>query len=93
MNSLFGRLESWLAKKFPFYTLDGDSVAPRKSLGARFSVLEIHTWRQVFICAGVYDIIIEFVDGTTRRLGDHGEQLIRILKQKAPERELPWSAE
>ena len=47
----------------------------------------------MFISMAVYDVVVVFLDGRSQRLNDHGAQLIEILKQKVPERELPWQAE
>ena len=77
----------------PFYMLDGDIVISKNRTGERFKISEIKSWQQVFVCVGVYDIIVEFTDDRTLRLNEHGAQLIDILKLRVPALEILWRCE
>ena len=89
------RLRRWIEQKLAkidVYELRGDEVVPGRRREPRFKVQDVSTWQQVFICFGVPLIVIKFADGRTVELSDKHEDLLHILQQTIPEKELPWKA-
>lgn len=89
------RLGRWFEHtifKIDVYKLQGDEVVPYRRRMPSFKVKDVDTWQQVFICFGVPLIVINFADGRKLELSDKSEDLLHILQQAIPQKELPWAA-
>lgn len=94
-KNILTRLGRWLNRKFSkldTYESHGDLIIPGRGEAPQFKVQDVLTWQQIFIDFGVPVIVVKFADGRAVELSDKHEELLHILQQIAPEKELPWKA-
>jgi len=70
------------------YTLVDEVIVSNR--GDNIKLEGIGSWRQLFLCMGVWTISIEFTRGNTVEYTDSKGQLIKILQQAMKHKESPF---
>ena len=76
------------------YTLSGPTLVcgnPERPK-ARIQVESIQKWRIIQTMAGTF-VDIRTSDGKSHSWPDRDDELVEVMKQAAPAKELPWAAE
>ena len=94
---MFESVHNWLDRKLGVdaYELRGDEIVckhfiQRFSPWCRMPVRDISSWRESCVGGMGCSTDIKFADGRFLPMGDRYGQLVRILRQVAPTKELPF---
>ena len=90
--SHFHKFKRWIGTKLRIdtYVLSGEEIVCEKYPDRHIRLQEVRTWRQVFLCMGVWVMQIHTTDGRVLEWGDKHGHLISLLQRVAKDKEEPY---